>query len=156
MSAWAALLSLLVTAIGLFFLWYQLKKLEQATWGDTHSKVCDHSLELLRFLAEKPETYDYFYKDKELAKDDANRVLVLYASEAMTNFFEVLVLLKDNLPRKQWEVWHKFICSRYESSPPVRDFIRDHQNWYSAEVKSIADQCDARIATKPGVTPAPS
>jgi hypothetical protein len=144
-SAVAAILSLIaITAGSLGLLWYQLLKLEQATWGDTHSKLYEHSLELLRFLAEKPETYDYFYNGKELAKDDPNRIFVLYASEALANFCEELVLLKDKLPKKQWEVWHRFICDTYESSPPVRDFMKDHQHWYSAELKSITDKCDAR------------
>jgi hypothetical protein len=50
--ALAAVGSLFVTAVGLYAVYLQIRKLRDAIWGDTHGRLCDQSLELLRFLAE--------------------------------------------------------------------------------------------------------
>lgn len=147
----AAVGSLLVTAIGFFVLYLQIKKLRDAIWGDTHGRLCDQSLALLRFLAEKPETYDYFYSGKDLEKDNPERIFILYASEALVNFLEHLVLQRQNLPTKQWAAWHRFICSTYNGSPVVRTFIKEHRDWYSGELTAIADECDAALLGKSSI-----
>jgi hypothetical protein len=146
--------SLVVTAIGLYAVYVQIRKLREAVWGDTHGKLCDESLELLKFLAEKPQTYDYFYKGKELEPDHPDRVFVLYASEALVNFLEHLVLQKRNLPEPQWATWRRFICSTYESSPTVRSFLKERRDWYSEDLTAITDECEARLAAAAAVVEA--
>jgi hypothetical protein len=76
----------LATTIGIVFVYFQIKKLKQSIYSNTHSKLCDQSLELIRFLAEKPETYDYFYKGKALEENHKDRVFILYAYEALAIF----------------------------------------------------------------------
>ncbi len=137
----AAVGSLVVTAVGLYAVYIQIKKVREAVWGETNGRLCDQSLELLRFLAEKPETYDYFYGGKELEEDHPNRVFILYASEAIANFLEHLALQRGNLPGQQWDTWRRFIRSTYDGSPAVRDFFKRHREWYSDELLSILDTC---------------
>jgi hypothetical protein len=136
--------SLLITTIGLIFVYVQIRKLRQGLWSDTQSRLCDQSLELIRFLAEKPETYDYFYQGKPLAEDEPNRVFIFYAAEALANFMEHLVLQKRNLPEQQWQVWHRFICSTYEGSSALQEFFLHHRTWYSPELLAIIDERDRR------------
>jgi len=150
--ALAAVGSLFVTAVGLYAVYLQIRKLRDAIWGETHGRLCDQSLELLRFLAEMPQTYDYFYTGKELENDNPDRVFVLYASEALVNFLEHLVLQRQNLPERQWATWRQFICSKYDGSPVVRAFIKEHRDWYSVELTAIADECEARLVAKPATT----
>ena len=93
--------SFLITGIGLYAVFLQIRKLRLALWSDTNGKLCDQSLELIRFLAEKPNTYDYFYLNKPLDESDPDKAFVLYGAEALTNFMEHLVLQKDSLPPPQ-------------------------------------------------------
>jgi hypothetical protein len=143
--ALAAVGSFLVTAIGLYAVYVQIKKLRESIWSNTHSKLCDQSFELIKFLAEKPTTYDYFYHGKVLEDGDKDRVYVLYAAEALANFLEHLVLQKQNLPEQQWDVWRRFIYSTYECSAVLRSFIHSHRDWYCDELISMTDKLDEQL-----------
>src|SRR6476659_8876519 len=93
----AAVLSLFVTGGGLVAVFIQIRKLREAVWGETNGRLCDQSLELLRFLAEKPDTYDFFYRGIEAGDDHPDRVFILYASETIANFIEHVALQKPTL-----------------------------------------------------------
>jgi len=135
------LVGLLITLIGLFAVYIQIKKLREAAWSNTHSKLCDQSFELLRFFSENPDTYDYFYNRKELKDNARDRVFILYATEALVNFLEHLILQRDNLPAKQWDVWERFIHTTLKSSVIVGRFIQDNRDWYSTDLLKVADKC---------------
>lgn len=117
----------------------QIRKVRDALWSDTHSRLTEQSLELIKFLAEKPETYDYFYNSKFLQDDAPDRIFVLYAAEALANFMEHLSLQKKSLPLSQWLVWDRYIRGACIDSIVLRHFIDDHRSWYSPELLSIID-----------------
>lgn len=133
--------SLAVTTTGLFAVYIQLRKIQETTWSNTHSKLADQSFELLKFLSETPSTYDYFYNKKPLADDSPNRVVILYTAEALANFIEHIILQKENLPSKQWDVWKRFVYTTLKSSVVLRDFIQNNREWYSPDLLAIADEC---------------
>jgi hypothetical protein len=143
--ALAAVGSFFVTAIGLIFLYIQLKKLSESSWSDTQTRLQEQSLQLIRFLAEKPESYDYFYNNKPLAETDPNRIYILYAAEALANFIEHVVLQQNNMPNQQWLVWERFIRNTYEGCSVLQEFFRLRRNWYSQNILSIIDDCDRKI-----------
>jgi hypothetical protein len=145
MMAWTAIASLLVTSIGLVAVFLQLQKVRLALWSNTQSKLCDQSLELIRFLADHPETYHYFYSDKRLEEGDSNKIVVLYAAEALANFMEHLILQQGNLPEQQWEVWQHFIRNTYEHAPALQLFIKTHREWYADALIKIVDQCNEKL-----------
>jgi hypothetical protein len=138
LSAIVAVAGFIVTSAGLYALYFQIVKLREATWSNTHSKLCDQSFELIRFLSEAPSTYAYFYERKSLQPNTPDRVHILYAAEAIANFLEHLILQRNNLPQKQWEVWKRFIHSTFEASVVVQNFIQEHNDWYSDELVEIA------------------
>ena len=136
-----SVVSLVVAAIGLFAVYIQVRKIKDATWSNTNSKLCDQSFELLKFFSQFPECYDYFYLKKPLSQDMPNRIQVLFAAEALANFMEHLILQKDNLPPKQWDVWRRFIYTSFKSSVVIGAFIQNNREWYSQELLTIADEC---------------
>jgi hypothetical protein len=147
-TACAAAGSFLVTAIGLYAVYFQMRKLSESIWSNTHSKLCDQSFELKRFLAEKPETYDYFYNGKVLEEGCQDRIYILFAAEALANFLEHLILQKQSLPEQQWEVWRRFICSTFQSSMVLREFLENHRDWYSSELLAMKDDFENRLNKK--------
>jgi hypothetical protein len=136
-----AAISLLVTALGLGGAYIQIKKLQESAWSNMHSKLCDQSFELLKFLSETPGTYDYFYNKKPLQPDEPGHAMVLYQAEALANFLEHLILQQDQLPEKQWEVWQRFISGTFDASVVVCQFITEHSDWYSPDLVGIARKC---------------
>ena len=141
LSGIISIAALLVTIVGLVAVYVQIKKIRETLWSNTHSKLCDQSFELLRFFSENPKTYDYFYNRKILEPYETDKIFILYATEALANFMEHLILQKENLPEKQWEVWKRFIYTTFKSSIIIRVFIQDHREWYSNDLLAIADEC---------------
>lgn len=140
-TAIVAILTLMVTIVGLYAVYFQILKIRETTWSTTHSKLTDQSFELLKFMSEHPDTYDYFYKKKLLDDQSANKIIVLYIAEALANFIEHLVLQRNNMPEKQWEVWNRFIYTTFKLSIVVREFVQENREWYSSELSTIADEC---------------
>jgi hypothetical protein len=139
-SSVISIITLVITIIGLYAVYFQIRKLTETTWSNTHSKLADQSFELLKFMADYPDTYDYFYKKKLLDDKSDNRTIVLYIAEALANFMEHLVLQKENLPEKQWEVWERFIYTTFKTSIVVRNFVQENREWYSSDLLVIADK----------------
>ena len=134
-----SVISLLVAAVGLYAVYYQIKKLQQSNWSNTHSILSSQSLEILKFFGEHPETYPYFYEKKVLEKGSSDKIIILYAAEALANFIEQLVLQKDNMPEKQWDVWYRFILTTFDKSVVVKTFLNDNRRWYADELMNISD-----------------
>lgn len=138
--------SFLITGIGLYAVFIQIRKLRLALWSDTQARLCDQTLEVIRFLAERPETYDYFYRNKPLEENDPNEAYILYSAEALATLMEHLTLQKSNVPELQWAVWERFIVSQYKNSSVIQNFLQSNRDWYSNELLSIIDDCDKRTA----------
>jgi hypothetical protein len=146
LQAIASVGTLIVTAAGLFAVYIQIRKLQSAVWGETHGKLCDQSLELLKMLAEKPSTRPYFAESKELSADEPEHAFVLYAAEAIANFMEHLVLQRDNLPQNQWDRWNDFIDGQLEESPVIQEFLLRNRQWYSTALMAHVDELKKRLA----------
>ena len=134
---WISLGTLIVTVIGLVLVYFQLRGLTESIRGDTQGKLCDQSIEIIKMLADNPQTYEYFYENKELEEGSPDKVFVRYASEAIAVFVEHLVTQRRNMPSEQWHSWHRFICSTYRSSPVLREFFAEHSDWFSDELLNI-------------------
>jgi hypothetical protein len=144
LGEWISLATLLVTAIGLWLVCVQIRGLRHSIEGDTQARLCDQSIEIIKMLAEKPETYDYFYEKKPLEDGSRDKVFVRYASEAIGVFLENLVAQKRNMPTQQWQSWYRFIRGTYQSSPVLQDFFANHADWFSHELMSILRSIDTK------------
>ncbi|CAN5421367.1 hypothetical protein BH09BAC1_BH09BAC1_00750 [soil metagenome] len=137
-----SIVTLLATVIGLLAVYIQIQKVKESLWSNVHSKLCDQSFELIKFFSENPNTYDYFYHNKRLDEKETEKVKILYATEIMANFLEHLLLQKENLPKKQWLVWERFIASTLSSSIIVCQFVQGKKEWYSSDLLAIVDKCN--------------
>lgn len=142
-----SILALLITGLGLLAVYVQIRKLKEAVWGDTHAKLCEQSLDVLRFIAERPATYAYFYHGKALEAGDPNEVEVLLTCEAVANYLEHIVLQRENLPEGQWTTWRAFVKSTYDSSPALRAFLSRHPVWYAKELQELVGSTPYAPAT---------
>ncbi|GLU56626.1 hypothetical protein [Dyadobacter frigoris] len=148
LSVIVSIVTLIFTVIGLYAVYIQIRKIRETAWSNTHSKLCDQSFELLRFFSDNPNCYDYLYKGKELDENSPDRVFILLATEALANFMEHIILQKDNLPTKQWDVWRRFVYTEFKCSIVVRNFILENREWYSLELLEIADECKILYSIK--------
>jgi hypothetical protein len=63
----------LTALVGIIFVTRQLKQVERTIRGDVSERLTAGSIEILKLLAAKPESYPYFYNEKPLTQDDQNR-----------------------------------------------------------------------------------
>ncbi len=139
-----------ITAVGgVIFVVKQLQSVERATRGATYERLAAQSYDVIRFLAQRPQTYKYFYENAEFpdgddAQDNELRQFVQYATEMLANYCEYVALQKRHMARDTWDSWRSFIEATYECSPLLREFMRREERWYASELIQIFRDIDAR------------
>jgi hypothetical protein len=137
LQAIASVGTLLVAAGGICFVLRQIKQVEHSIQSNTNERLTNESLEILRFLAEHPETYDYFYNGKEPMGDVNN--MLKYATEMIVNYMEHVVLQKETLPEDVQRSWDVFVQDTYARSPLVREHLRQFRNWYQPSLLKMVE-----------------
>jgi hypothetical protein len=137
LQAIASVGTLLVATGGICFVLRQIKQVERSIRSNTNERLTSESLEILRFLAEHPETYDYFYNGKEPTRDVDN--MLKYATEMIVNYMEHVVLQKETLPEDVQKSWDVFVQDTYARSPLVREHLRQFRNWYQPSLLKMVE-----------------
>jgi hypothetical protein len=65
LSMVAAWCTAVIAAGGIIFVWQQIKQVKISLQSGTNERLMAESLEILRFLADHPGNYDYFYHSKD-------------------------------------------------------------------------------------------
>lgn len=102
-----------------------------AVRANASERLATQSSEILRYIADDPSLYGYFYENKPLAGEQQERVKVLCCAEIMAHFFEHIVLQRRSLPKTSRDAWMIYVRERYAMSLVVREFIAEHRSWYA-------------------------
>jgi hypothetical protein len=98
----------------------------------------DESLGILRFLAEHPENYDYFYHG--IAPPDPPGPTVKTITEMFANYMEHVVLQLETMRRSERKYWSKFVKDTYARSPVIRTHLREFKEWYDPGLQRLVAQ----------------
>ena len=135
---------------GIIFVLKQIRQVKISLQSSTNERLMAESLEILRFLAEHPGNYDYFYHGKEPPKTQSEDLKC--ATEMIANYLEHVVLQKDTLPKHVQESWYTFVTDTYARSPVVRWHLNEYRKWYDdrlhkmvAKVKPRTPQSSSRF-----------
>jgi hypothetical protein len=134
-QAYASVATALITFGGILFVLWQIKQVDRGIRSNTNERLMNESLEILRFLAENPGNYDYFYNGKELPKE-ADEALK-YATEMVANYMEHVVLQTETLPTDVREGWKKFVKDSYARSSVVREHLKKFADWYDPRLREL-------------------
>jgi hypothetical protein len=132
--SWSELLALLVTVTGFTLIPRQLRFQSMGLRGEAFTVLTGLSLDIMKYIADNPELYKYFYESQELRDDDVNRVKVLCCAEMIANYLDAVVMHKSHMPKSVWGRWKVFITEQVRSSPALRDFVNEYRQWYSNEL----------------------
>ena len=130
---------------GLFVIWgtnKQTMALMTETNGNVNERLYNQNLEIMRFLAEHPDLYPYFFSNKELAEsmDGTEKEQVYCTAVMIIGFMNLIAVQIDELPETQRPSWNRYVMDQYESSDVLRRKIETHSNWYCTGVlKLIAE-----------------
>ena len=112
----------------------------EAARSTASSSLTELSFEILKYIADHPELYPYFYDGKALGENDANKVHVLLGAEMIANYCEDVIEQKNSLSIESWKSWKNFIIEQCASSPELRNYISKYSNWYNPELYHLSNQ----------------
>jgi hypothetical protein len=139
-QAFASVATAGIAGGGVYLVIKQLKQVERTIRGTTYERLTEESLEILRFLADHPETYPYLYEGRPLDDSDPNRVVILYSSEIVCNYMEHVCLQRPNMTDGDWNVWRAFVEDTCRNAPIVRWYVEKYQKWYTKSLVEISAQ----------------
>jgi hypothetical protein len=146
-QAYASVATAVIALGGAWFVLRQIKQVDRGIRSNTNERLMTESLDILRFLAEHPGNYEYFYNGQEPPKE-IDEVLK-YATEMIANYMEHVVLQNETLPGDVQESWKTFVRDSYARSPVVREHLRKFADWYDPRLLKLVGEVQALPPSQP-------
>jgi hypothetical protein len=137
LQAWASVVSAAMGAVALGLVAWQIKQARTTIQGSTNARLMSESLEILRFLADHPENYDYFYKCK--SPHEAPSETLKCIAEMFSNYMEHVVQQLTTMPKPERAYWSKFVKDTYARSPVIRKHLKDFKDWYDPRLHKLVE-----------------
>jgi len=124
---------------GLVVIWatkQQIRVLLAQTSGSVHERLYAQNLEIMRFLADHPQLYPYFFANKAIsqAMGEMERLQILSTADMVVGFLDLVAVQVQELPNELRPNWENVILDQYHASAVVREHIHAHARWYSSSV----------------------
>jgi hypothetical protein len=128
-----------------YYIWRQLAAVVLAGQSDVSERLASQSIEIIKYVADDPQLYAYFFENKPLSGASAERTKVLCCVEMVANFLELVVLQGPSLSSASREAWLLYVHDHFHSSCVVREFVSAHRDWYADVFLKFVDP-DQRCA----------
>ena len=130
---------ILLGSISAYSIWRTLKEMSLANQASVSERLASQSIEILKYIADDPQLYEYFYKNKPLVVETPTRTKVLCCAEIMANFLEHIFLQRPSIPVASQEAWMRYVRDHYSASHVVREFVTEHRHWYADAFLNFVD-----------------
>ena len=130
---------ILLGSISAYSIWRTLKEMSLANQASVSERLASQSIEILKYIADDPQLYKYFYKNKPLVVETPTRTKVLCCAEIMANFLEHIFLQRPSIPVASQEAWMRYVSDHYSASHVVREFVTEHRHWYADAFLNFVD-----------------
>jgi hypothetical protein len=138
---------------GFFVVWAtnrQIKVVLAQTSGSAYERMYNQNLEIMRFIAEHPYLYPYFFSNKDIseAKNEEERVQVLTTADMIVSFIDMVLVQIQDIPADMHPNWIRYVTDQYQSSVVLRQHVHSHSSWYSSDLlKLLSMEQPANIIT---------
>ena len=130
---------ILLGCVSAYSMWRTLKEMSLANQASISERLASQSIEILKYIADDPQLYEYFYKNKPLVVETPTCTKVLCCAEIMANFLEHIFLQRPSLPVASQEAWMRYVRDHYSASHVVREFVTEHRHWYADAFLNFLD-----------------
>ena len=130
---------ILLGSTSAYSIWRTLKEMSLANEASVSERLASQSIEILKYIADDPQLYEYFYKNKPLVVETPTRTKVLCCAEIMANFLEHIFLQRPSIPVASQEAWMRYVRDHYSASHVVREFVTEHRHWYADAFLNFLD-----------------
>jgi hypothetical protein len=132
-------IAILLGGLSAYTIWRTLKEMSLANQASVSERLASQSFEILKYLADDPQLYEYFYKNKPLVAEIPTVTKVLCCAEIMANFLEHVFFQRPSLPVASQEAWMRYVRDHYSASHIVREFVTEHRHWYADTFLNFVD-----------------
>ena len=130
---------ILLGSTSAYSIWRTLKEMSLANQASVSERLASQSIEILKYIADDPQLYEYFYENKPLVVETPTRTKVLCCAEIMANFLEHIFLQRPSIPVASQEAWMRYVRDHYSTSHVVREFVNEHRHWYADAFLNFVD-----------------
>ena len=92
-------IAVLLGGVSAYCIWGRLTVLALAGQANVSERLASQSIEILKYIADDPLLYEYFYENKPLLDERPERAKVLCCAEIVANFLEHIVLQRPRACR---------------------------------------------------------
>src|SRR5262245_22475567 len=93
---------LVLGVIGFAAIWFQIKQVQLAIRADTLERLFLHGFEIIRFMADHPETRPYIFEGRSLSPDDPNTNNVIAVLEMGTDYLQHIAHNRKLIGEDSW------------------------------------------------------
>ena len=140
LEAYAAITGVIITAIGLIFVIFQLRELKRSVQSAAHAAIYERAAEFRSHLVEYPQLRKYFFGNADIEQGDENYDRVLSIAEMYLNYLEQIFLTNDSLGKRNLESLERFIAAALNESPVMRRSLAKKGDAYSILFRSHAQR----------------
>ncbi len=130
-------LSLIVAGLGFLFVVLSLNNNARSLGATVQNNMLNHVTDLNKLMQEEPWAYPYFYENKPVDPKDPHYQELLIIAMHFADVLDI-VTLQSSQYKNQWqkpEAWDRWTCDTLERSPILRQFLREHLDWYGDGIK---------------------
>lgn len=135
---------LMVAVVSVTLVYGQLKQLVWALSNDAQARLFQQNAEIRQIIAMEPRLRKYFFNDEPVARNDELYPKVRTVAEMYANYLEHLAVLQPALKTGEPGPWSKVIWDIYDSSPIIRETLREKPHWYCAKLHDIVERRNGR------------
>ena len=136
-SAIASAVGTLISALGVIFIFFQVRHFKRQITGSACAALYDQMLQIDRYFAEHPEMKAYIYSEKPIKSGDSTYHAVSSIAEMMVDLMEHLLVQKENLPPSVYLAWLNYMGHLYDHSPIIREHMTVSGVWGSDVLRAI-------------------
>ena len=122
---------LVIAAIGVPLLYFQLRDVDRSLRAATHASMYDQAADFRAYLIQYPHLRKYFFGGIEIkiGHKDYDRVLTI--AEIFLNYLEYIAVLGDSFGRENRPALDRFCKIALERSPILRKHLSENRDSYS-------------------------
>lgn len=130
-ESYAAIAGVVITALGLVFVIFQLRELKLSVRSAAHASIYERAAEFRSHLVEYPQLRKYFFEEAAIDESDENYNRVLSIAEMYLNYLEQIFLTNESLGRQNLESIDRFITAALGRSPILQRSLTERSEAYS-------------------------
>lgn len=127
---------LLIAAIGLPLLYFQLRGVQQTLQSTTHAAIYEQAADFRGYLIQYPHLRKYFFDNEEIESDNEEYNRVLSIAEIYLNYLEQIAVLQNSFGKENIVSLTRFVNSAFDKSPILRKLLSQNATFYSKALHS--------------------